>query len=312
MQSEKSLSFVDTTAGPSHHYSNHPATPRNAYYPPLPRPDTGHSGSSIRKWAPIASYVITTAGFFVAIAFYRDELFAWLDQLASWLRTYRYAEADDSWLWWLDGKWVLGSLIFLTTIPPIPLYSTLIILAGYTFDWSTGAVISYTSALVGAILVFLISRHFPPLHSCIQSFLQSSPHLRKAVRAIEKNNRLLFLIRLAPYPYNVMNCLLAASKVKLRTFVGTTALSLVKVVIHTSVGASIHSFKSYHTDAHAEETEDERQGRLLAKVWTIVGIAMCVGILIYLSLVARRGTFNPVPHNTIGLLILAFQLSMMS
>ncbi|KAH8830194.1 snare associated Golgi protein-domain-containing protein [Flagelloscypha sp. PMI_526] len=294
MDSEKSLSFGLPLAGSSstQYYNPHPATPRTGHFHQHPcRQNNTRSSRAcnfLRIYGPIVSYVVTSLGFVVAIAFYRDELFAWLDQLASWLRTYKYDDAEDSWFFWIDGRWIMGALIFLTTIPPLPLYSTLIILSGYTFSWSTGAVISYISALIGAVLVFLVSRHFPPLHASIQSFLNATPHLRKAVRAIEKNNRLLFLIRLAPYPYNVMNCLLAASKVKLRTFISTTALSLVKVVIHTSVGASIHSFKSYHSAEGGGESEEEKQGRFLAKIWTILGIVLCIGILVYLSMVARR------------------------
>jgi hypothetical protein len=53
-----------------------------------------------------------------------------------------------------------GFLIFLTTIPPLPLYSTLIVLSGYTFGAWQGFVVSYCAALSGALIVFLLSRYF--------------------------------------------------------------------------------------------------------------------------------------------------------
>lgn len=63
-----------------------------------------------------------------------------------------------------------------------------------------------------------------------------------------------------------------------------------QVIIHTSLGASIHSFKGYHTpgsdETHNKESESHAAG--VARWWTILGIAACFGILIYLGMVARR------------------------
>lgn len=54
--------------------------------------------------------------------------------------------------------------------------------------------------------------------------------LQRVVRAIEKKPSLLFLIRVCPYPYNVMNCLLAASPtLSFEVYTLATAISLFKV-----------------------------------------------------------------------------------
>ena len=58
----------------------------------------------------------------------------------------------------MQGKVIFGFLIFLTTIPPLPLYSTFIVLSGYTFGVWQGFAVSYIASLVGAVLVFVISR----------------------------------------------------------------------------------------------------------------------------------------------------------
>lgn len=111
--------------------------------------------------------------------------------------------------------------------------------------------------------------------------------IRRVVRAIEKRPRLLFLIRLAPYPYNVTNCLLATSSaLTLRTYTICTALSLFKVVIHTYIGASIHSFKDYASNARARGRG--RTADRMAEFWTIIGISLCIFILVYISIIARR------------------------
>lgn len=198
---------------------------------------------------------------------------------------------------------------------PIPLYSTLIILSGYTYGPWTGAVISYWAALTGAIAVFLLSRYL--LRDSISNWLSCATSIKRVVRAIEKRPKLLFLIRLAPYPYNVMNCLLGASpsyvtnlhsnmfkttharfgllvRLTLRTYVTCTALSLFKVIIHTTLGASIHSFADYHvkpkpgSDSGEVEFVEPDEESALAHYSTVVGIALCVGIFVYLSYVARK------------------------
>ncbi|KAF8803694.1 hypothetical protein BYT27DRAFT_7108769 [Phlegmacium glaucopus] len=234
---------------------------------------------ALKPWLPLILYAVTSLGFVVAIAFYRTELFTYLDELSLWLRS------DEQY-----GYAVLFSLIFITTIPPIPLYSTLIILSGYTFGPWTGALISYFAALTGALVVFIVSRTL--FRESIQRWLVSLTSVNRVVRAIEKRPKLLFLIRLAPYPYNVMNCLLAASPtLTLHTYTVCTALSLFKVIIHTSLGASIHSFRDYHAKPGTSPGK-ETTSAVMARIWTIVGIILCVLILIYLSIVARRAVDN--------------------
>jgi len=189
----------------------------------------------------------------------------------------------------------------------MPLYSTLIILSGYTFGPWIGATISYLAALTGALTVFIISRTLLRRH--ISCWLNEAASMKRVVSAIEKRPKLLFLIRLAPYPYNVMNCLLAAApSLTLRTYTVCTALSLFKVIIHTSLGASIHSFKDYHVSggnsnstssaspgsgSSTDEEQDASAGSV-ARIWTIAGIVMCISIFVYISYVARKAVHDEI------------------
>jgi len=220
-----------------------------------------------------------------AIALYRDEVFSRLDELSHWL------QSDKQF-----GYATLFLLIFMTTFPPIPLYSTLITLSGYTFGPWTGAIISYFAALSGALTVFLISRTF--FRDCISRWLSSTITVKRVVRAVERRPKLLFLIRLAPYPYNVMNCLLAASPtLTLRTYTLCTGLSLFKVIIHTSMGASIASFKDYHVVDPNKANEPHEH--TAAELWTAFGIVLCIAILIYISIVARKAVDNELDDEPI-------------
>ncbi|KAA1466145.1 hypothetical protein DENSPDRAFT_830893 [Dentipellis sp. KUC8613] len=238
----------------------------------------------IRPWIPLLLYLSTSLGFLIAIAFWKTEVFTALDELSAWLK-------DDAHF----GFGVLFCLIFLTTFPPLPMYSTLIVLSGYTFGAWAGAALSYCAALSGAVVVFLLSRYL--FRDAIARWLASAASVRQVVRAIEKQPKLLFCIRLAPYPYNVMNCLLAASPtLTLQTYTACTALSLFKLIIHTTLGSSIHSFARYHlkteagadTDPEAAPTEEEEDESPLRYYSTIGGIVLCVAIFVYISYVARK------------------------
>ena len=109
-------------------------------------------------------WVLTTLGFLTACAFWKGELFTGesfttltnydnhaneiaLDELSQELYKLGY-----------QGQIIFGLLIFLTTIPPLPLYSTLMVLCGYTFGVWEGFVVSYIASLTGAIVVFTVSR----------------------------------------------------------------------------------------------------------------------------------------------------------
>lgn len=240
----------------------------------------------IRPWIPLLLYAWTSLAFVVAIAFYRDEVFSRLDELAHWL------QSDTQ-----SGYATLFFLIFLTTFPPIPLYSTLITLSGYTFGLWTGAIISYFAALSGALTVFLISRTF--FRDVIARWLSCTRTIKRVVRAVERRPKLLFLIRLAPYPYNVMNCLLAATPtLTLRTYTICTGLSLFKVIVHTSMGASIASFKDYHI-VDPKKSPEEPHEHSWAELWTAFGIVLCIAVLVYIAVVARKAVDNELDDEAV-------------
>lgn len=189
---------------------------------------------------------------------------------------------------------------------PLPLYSTFITLSGYTYGAWTGAIISYFAALSGAVCVYTLCRIF--FRETLVSWLSKTTSIKRVVRAIEKRPKLLFMVRLAPYPYNVMNALLAASPtLTFKTYTLCTALSLFKVIIHTTIGASIHSFAGYHLHHTPDSSDspidgqdpthdggdgvpaaDDDEGAFLSRLSAVVGIVLCIAIFVYLSWVARK------------------------
>lgn len=245
-----------------------PETGVRSYYPPW-----------LQAYVPLLIWLGISLSSTALVIVFHAEVFVGLERMATYLQ--------GMGLW---GKCMLGSLIFLTTFPPLPLYSTLIMLCGFTFGLWQGFIISYIAALSGAIVVFTLSRTL--LKEWMVGLLNKSGGLRKVVRAIEKQPKLLFLVRLAPYPYNLMNTLLASSPtLTLRTYVTCTALALPKLLIHVGLGTSIKSFSAYNGAGEGqseEEAEALRAAENIKKWAGLVGVGLCVGIMIYLLSVARR------------------------
>lgn len=199
----------------------------------------------------------------------------------------------------LAGRILFGGMIFVTSFPPIPMYSTLVILSGFAFGMWTGFVVSYVAALAGAATVFLLSRWL--LRLWMTRLLLASGGLSKVVRAIEKQPRLLFLVRLAPYPYNLLNVLLASSEVlSFGTFLSCTALALPKLLVHTAVGASIQGLST----RRAAPAVHGNMGLLIhegggvrpalsraervREVATLGGLALSIAIFFYIYQVASQ------------------------
>ncbi|CDZ96370.1 Predicted membrane protein [Phaffia rhodozyma] len=248
----------------------------------------------LTPYVPFACWAATSLGFLMGFTFWRAELFSALDNLSN-------ALVEQGIL----GQFIMGFLIFLTTFPPVPLYSTLIILSGYGFGAWTGFIISYTAALVGALVVFLLSRFL--FRASMIRLLSRSPSLARVIHAIERKPSLLFLIRLAPYPYNLLNTLLASSRtLTLKKYTTITAISLGKLIIHTTVGSTIHNWGDYHSDTGLSDSiegseqdkispeewdlmkQNEKRGETLRKAWSIIGIILCIALFVYLTHVARR------------------------
>lgn len=67
----------------------------------------------------------------------------------------------------------------------------------------------------------------------------------------------MILIRLAPYPFNVMNALLSATHIPLSTFSLATALSLTKLALHVYIGSTLSSLAPVATTPEGETTNPD-------------------------------------------------------
>jgi uncharacterized membrane protein YdjX (TVP38/TMEM64 family) len=146
--------------------------------------------------------------------------------------------------------------------------------------------------------------------------LAHSPTSISLLQIIPQNPHLLLLIRIAPYPYNLLNVILASSPcLTLRTYTSCTAVSLCKLVLHTWIGAGIHDLsESYgvgngsgsseegsetgvdrdhhhpsHTHGESVVVQAEEAHRQQVKTYTTwAGIVLCVALFFYLTHLAKR------------------------
>jgi len=283
---DASFSIPSSTPNPFSARSSLELYPRSPIaLPPSDEDVPTPPGSRLQTWTPLVLWLLTTIGFFLAITVWRTELFQALDDFS------KYLKADIYY-----GYSIIFTCIFITTFPPFPLYSTLIVLSGYTFGAWTGFVISYLAALSGAVVVYFVSLHY--CHATLVDMLNRAAWMRRVVVAIDKRPTLLFLIRLAPYPYNLLNAVLAASPtLTFKTYFNCTALSLFKLIIHTTAGSTIHHFAE-SASAHAAPSDDEDQE--LMRWWSYLGLLLSIGIFGYLSYLAKKTVEGQAEETLIG------------
>ena len=267
-----------------------PATGARCWVPPW-----------VRAYVPLLIWLGISLCSTAVVLLFHTQVFQALDAMSHALRDLGLA-----------GRVILGVMIFLTTFPPLPLYSTLIVVSGFAFGTLQGFVVSYIAALLGAMTVFSLSRSY--MRAWMVHLLNQSGGLRKVVQAIERRPQLLFFVRLAPYPYNLLNTLLASSpSLSLRTFSLCTALALFKLFVHTGLGASIKNFAAFHGAAGDEplpESDEERattvhtyssdglaaahaaaaspQALWIKQAGGLLGGLLCVGIFFYIYCTTRR------------------------
>ncbi|OZJ06168.1 hypothetical protein BZG36_00991 [Bifiguratus adelaidae] len=153
-------------------------------------------------------------------------------------------------------------------------------LSGFTFGFTVGLIVAYSAALIGGTLCFLLARRY--LQRYIRSWFKQYRHLEAVLRAVEKRGlKLLVLIRVAPYPYNIMNVLLATTTVSTGTFILGTALSLIKIALHVFIGANLTSFTRPNKD-------EDPMMHTVRIVVMIAGFVFGLAVMVYMYRLTQK------------------------
>jgi len=136
------------------------------------------------------------------------------------------------------GGFVIVALcVFVTCFPPIPGYGILTALSGVIYGW-LGFVPVFIGAFLGGVVCFGLFRRFG--FDYAQRLVEANPKVSAVVRAAEGEGfKLVFFVRLAPYPYNLLNSVFGASRVPFWHFALATFVTLPKVLVDIGFGANL-------------------------------------------------------------------------
>ncbi|CAJ0628058.1 14041_t:CDS:2, partial [Entrophospora sp. SA101] len=139
------------------------------------------------------------------------------------------------------GSLIISACIIVSSIPPIPGYSTTILLSGFAYGFPMGFLPVYPAALIGASLSFFICRLL-----CLgraTKMAEKQGNFYKLSLAIEEGGFwVIFLIRLSPFPFTYSNAFFAAvQSVSFTKFFIVTAITLPKILIHIFIGSRLHN-----------------------------------------------------------------------
>ncbi|KAF9410839.1 hypothetical protein BGZ94_001518 [Podila epigama] len=125
--------------------------------------------------------------------------------------------------------------------------------------------------------------------------ISKNQNLKAIVRTVEKRGfKLLFMIRLAPYPYNILNLALSLTHIPISTYAGATALSLLKLSLHVYIGSTLSTLTSKPSpptdgDKHPDPIPDPNAKSKPLRIFVLVA-GIIVGIIVgaYVGLLAKR------------------------
>ncbi|KAF9907114.1 hypothetical protein BX616_000525 [Lobosporangium transversale] len=199
------------------------------------------------------------------------------------------------------GPLIIMLGLFLTAFPPIFGYSSLVTMSGYVYGFAFGLFIAYTSALLGSVACFYLCRRWFKVQ--VRTLMAKKQGMKSVVKAVEKRGfKLMLLIRLAPYPFNVMNALLSATHIPLSTYTFATALSLTKLALHIYIGSTLSSLATVPPSTTTPATDTEQQqsqedealvdtnqhGQSLKILIMLISMALGIGVGAYVWIVAKR------------------------
>ncbi|KAJ1557700.1 Tlg2-vesicle protein, partial [Cladochytrium tenue] len=176
------------------------------------------------------------------------------------------------------GHLILTALVFLSSFPFLVGYGTLLVLSGFIFGFPSGIIPAYTGAVLGAVACFFIFRRWLGAYYR-RLILKHYPQFKAVEAAIETGGlKLMILIRLAPYPYGIMNLLLATTGMPAWRYITATAIGETKNLFHVYVGSTLRSLADLSA-APSSAVE-------IAAI--VVGLVAAAAGFAYLTLLVRR------------------------
>ncbi|KAG0032795.1 hypothetical protein BGZ82_006389 [Podila clonocystis] len=200
---------------------------------------------AVRPWFWVGLWLFFALIGIGLFAGFHTKIFQLLDQMAILIKGLGHA-----------GPPLIMIGMFLTAFPPVLGYSSFVTMSGYVYGFTYGFLIAYTSALLGSVTCFYLGRKY--FKKQVRTLMAKKQSMKSVVKAVEKRGfKLLVLIRLAPYPFNILNLALSATHIPLRTFALATALSLTKLTLHVYIGSTLSSLAPTPVTSPAQPTNGD-------------------------------------------------------
>ncbi|KAG0169286.1 hypothetical protein DFQ30_003760 [Apophysomyces sp. BC1015] len=224
------------------------------------------------RWRWAICIAIFSLVMWIVLWIYRKEMLRALETLSKAVKNMGFG-----------GYLLMSGLIFLSAFPPMIGYGTYQTLSGFSFGFVRGFVVSYFSALLGAIGCFLLARIW--LKAYVQRFMESYPSLKAVVKAVEKKG---FKATVCSHTAFSLSIWPFATDISLIHYALGTAISLIKIGLHVYIGANMTSFAKHVLGEDDDMTEGERQAENVRYVAIGIGSFLALGVMAYVYLVAKR------------------------
>eukprot|EP00124_Ichthyophonus_hoferi_P000886 Ihof_evm10s38 gene=Ihof_evmTU10s38 len=181
------------------------------------------------------------------------------------VRLAEYIKGAGAW-----GALLMFLCLLAVNYPTVPGNTTILMIIGFVYG-SRGFLLAYVGGLVGAILSYAVACRMMRGHR--HTWIADYPKYSGMLRAIEfEGFKLVLLLRLAPYPWGIMNWILAAGDVRFDHFFLATAISLFKFYIPVAIGESLPALSDIATSRTKGSYEI---------VFLVTGIIFGIGVCIY-------------------------------
>jgi len=173
------------------------------------------------------------------------------------------------------APFLLALAYVLVSFPFLHGYAVLTMSAGFLFGVVEGIVVVVGGATLGAGIAWFVSKHF--WADYLKQQVNTNKYSKAVLRAVEKRPfRIVFLCRLVPVPFGIMNAILSMSSIDVSVYMAGTALGLIpEGLLGCYFGTtmrSLHEVKEHGIELNPVE--------IIAVTFTAVAVGVVVWLLI--------------------------------
>ncbi len=175
-----------------------------------------------------------------------------------------------------EAVFVLALVLLTSVFVPDSLFA---VAAGVLFGVARGTVLVSLGALLTAGLNFLIARRLA--HRTVQHWLERVPRLAALEQVVQREGfKFQFLLRLTPLNPVTLNYLLGATNTRFTTYLLAALGMIPGLFVEVYFGHVAHRLARLSNDPQSHGTP--------RTLLTSVGLVLCLAVLIYVTLMARK------------------------